>query len=126
MTSAHIYIDYDNDGDNDILSNSLYGHYKLMRNEENQNHSLSIILEHKNQNNYCIGCRIEIYTKDKAYTKTIKLSGGYHSFESNRIVFGLGSNETVDSMIITDTNGQKHVIDTVFKKGTIYKISLDN
>lgn len=123
LSSSHIYIDFDNDGDTDILSNSLYGTYRLFRNDITENNSISFVIYKENQNKHCIGCRIEIYSDDKKYSKRIRLDGGYHSYQSNRLIFGIGDAEIIDKIIITEPNGNHIVINALFEHGNRYNIT---
>ena len=65
-SSAYTYIDIDNDGDLDIITNTQYGPFKVYRNNETRNSSVVFKLRDSRGNRFCIGCRVTIHYGPKA------------------------------------------------------------
>ena len=60
-SSSYTYIDIDNDGDLDIISNTLYGPFKVYINNETKNNSTTFKLRDAKGNRFCVGCRITVH-----------------------------------------------------------------
>lgn len=104
--------DFDNDGDLDIVINNLNDIASLYRNNNSENNNFirfNILI-----NNTCdFGAKVEILDK-KNYQKT-ELSNvkGYLSSSEKIIHFGLAKNETVDSVLITWSTGEKTILNNL-------------
>jgi len=123
--SAYTYIDYDNDGDLDIVGTSFDGPIWVYTNNIQKNKGVIFELEDKVGNRAGIGSRIIIrYSKDndKHQIREIKASGGFISYDAARAHFGLGSHEFVSVVEVVWSTGEKTVLNGKFKAGHKYKI----
>lgn len=94
-------VDFDNDGDLDIIGNSAEGPVQVYRNNSTKkNHSLAISLVDHAGNYNGIGAKITIrYNKNsQAQIREVKASGGYMSFDPAIAYFGLGKQTRVDEI----------------------------
>ena len=123
--SSYVYLDIDNDGDLDIVSNTLYGPYKIYVNNESKRNSISFKLRDESGNRFCVTCRIEIYYGDKGKLKQmreIKASGGFRSFDPPVAHFGLDLKKGIDRVKIAWSDGGISVIDHFFPANREYRI----
>ncbi len=107
-SSSYTYLDFDNDGDLDIIANTLYGPFKIYRNNETKGNSITFDLKQEVGNRFCIGCRIIIrYGPEwkRNQFREVKASGGFRSFDGSRVHFGLGAFESVQEVEIHWSDG---------------------
>ena len=88
--------DYDNDGDIDVLINSVNAVPQLLRAESsNQNNWIKIKTIGVKSNRDGIGSRIKCITEDGSQIDEVRSGGSYYSQNDLRIQFGLGKNKRV-------------------------------
>ena len=103
--------DYDNDGDEDILINTVNALPELMRcDSTNQNNWLTIELVGVKSNRSAIGARIKCVTEDGTQIDEVRSGGSYYSQNDLRAHFGLGVNRKVKSIEIRWPSGQSEVV----------------
>ena len=97
------YSDLDNDGDLDLVINNLEDIASVYRNNGNGNNYLTIEL---NGDNKVLpnGATVTIHTKDGLQKQEYNVVRGYLSSVSPLINFGVGTNTTVDSLVINWPN----------------------
>jgi hypothetical protein len=99
--------DYDNDGDVDILINSVNGPPELLRADSlNQNNWIKIKLIGVKSNRDGIGARIKCVTEGGSQIDEVRSGGSYYSQNDLRIHFGLGKNQRVESLEISWPGGK--------------------
>jgi len=123
--SSYSYIDYDNDGDLDIVAISSDGPIWLYTNNTQDNRGIIFELDDHKGNRTGIGSRIIIhYGKDgnKHQIREIKASGGFVSYDAPRAHFGLGKHETVSRVEVIWSTGERSELQGTFKAGHKYII----
>lgn len=99
--------DYDNDGDMDILINSVNGPPELLRADSNhQNNWIKIKSIGTKSNRDAIGARITCVTSDGSQIDEVRSGGSYYSQNDLRIHFGLGKNKSAKSIEIRWPSGR--------------------
>ncbi len=99
--------DYDNDGDMDILINSVNGPPELLRaDSSNQNNWIAIKTIGVKSNRDGIGVRIKLLTLDGSQIDEVRSGGSYYSQNDLRVHFGLGRNQRVKTIEIRWPSGQ--------------------
>lgn len=124
--SAYTYIDYDNDGDLDIIATTFDGPIWVYKNNTQINKSIVFELEDNKGNRQGVGSRVIIYYgKDQAkrQIRELKASGGFISFDAALLHFGLGKHASVSRVDVIWSTGDKSEIKGEFKAGHQYKIS---
>jgi hypothetical protein len=125
-TIAFTYIDYDNDGDLDIISYGQAGRTAIIQNNLHHNNLIQFELRDKKGNSQGIGSTIIIhYGKDstKHQIREIKMSGGHLSFDPKIAHFGLGTWTSVSSIDIQWSTGEKETFKGPFLSNHRYRIS---
>jgi predicted nucleotidyltransferase len=99
--------DYDNDGDVDILINSVNGPPELLRADSlNQNNWIKIKTVGVKSNRDGIGARIKCVTENGSQIDEVRSGGSYYSQNDLRIHFGLGKNQQVERLEISWPSGK--------------------
>ena len=106
--------DYDNDGDVDILINSVNGPPELLRADSlNQNNWIKIKLAGVKSNRDGIGARIKCVTEGGTQIDEVRSGGSYYSQNDLRVHFGLGKNQRVQSLEISWPGGKVETLKNV-------------
>ena len=99
--------DYDNDGDIDVLINSVNDLPELLRaDSSNQNNWLTIKTIGVKSNRNGIGVRIKCITEDGSQIDEVRSGGSYYSQNDLRVHFGLGKNKMVKTVELQWPSGQ--------------------
>jgi hypothetical protein len=99
--------DYDNDGDIDILINSVNDLPELLRaDSSNQNNWLTVKTVGVKSNRNGIGVRIKCVTEDGSQIDEVRSGGSYYSQNDLRVHFGLGKNKIVKTVELQWPSGQ--------------------
>jgi len=122
--NVYSYVDFDRDGDLDIITLPLLGPAKIFVNETSQSETNAIrfSLEDKTANRYAIGAEIIIRYEAGAQLREIQMSGGFASFDDPIAHFGLGEIDEIDSVDIRWPDGDVTLIQTPLAAGAHYKI----
>jgi enediyne biosynthesis protein E4 len=107
MSRAMIYGDYDNDGDLDIFvvlarkDTTIDAHSLLYRNElSNENNWIKIDLEGIKSNRDGFGAHLQFFVDGDSWLYEVDGGSSYRSQHQTTAHIGLGSSETVDSVIV--------------------------
>jgi uncharacterized membrane protein YraQ (UPF0718 family) len=125
-SSSYSYIDFDNDGDLDIIGNLLYGPFQVYINNEMKKNSATFKLRDQRGNRFCIGCRVTIrYGEggERHQMREVKASGGFHSFDAPQVHFGLNRHDEIKQVEIEWSTGEKTLLDHPFPANREYTIS---
>jgi len=116
-------IDYDHDGDIDIIANSAQGPIRVFRNDLTDNNAIVLSLKDQLGNPYAIGAKIVIHDElGRQQMREIKASGGYQSFDAPRVYFGLGQSQGVRYVAITWPDQTKTELHDFLPGGHFYRI----
>ncbi|HEY6122195.1 MAG TPA: CRTAC1 family protein [Pyrinomonadaceae bacterium] len=106
--------DYDNDGDVDVLINSVNALPQLFKAESsNQNNWITIKTIGVKSNRSGIGARIKCITEDGSQIDEVRSGGSYYSQNDLRIHFGLGKNQRVKTIEIQWPSGQVDTLNNI-------------
>lgn len=98
--------DIDNDGDLDIVMNTLNGNAVVLRNDGgNNNNWLQIQLQGAESNRNGIGCTVKIKDSEWTAMKAVWSGSGFLSQSSMVIQIGLGNRESIEEIEVEWTNG---------------------
>jgi hypothetical protein len=123
------YADIDGDGDPDILITQAGREARLFRNDQQTGHHwLRIKLVGTTDNRNAIGALIELTANGVKQKRIITPGRSYLSQIEYPVTFGLGSTDSIDSLLITWPGGQKQqvTVDSVDTQITITQASIQN
>jgi uncharacterized membrane protein YraQ (UPF0718 family) len=124
-TSAYCYVDYDNDGDIDIISVPINDGVRVFRNQSRDHHSLDVELRDDHGNRFGIGSQIIIRygpNGSKHQMRELQASGGFLSFDPPIAHFGLAEYTQIESIEVIWSTGQRTLIEDTFPSGARYRV----
>lgn len=108
------YGDLDNDGDLDLVVNNINKTAFVYQNQgSSASHYLKVKLKGAGKNTDGLGAKISVYTKGKQQFIEQMPSRGYLSSVSQNLHFGLGKENSIDSVRIVWLSGKQQVINKV-------------
>jgi hypothetical protein len=109
ISNGAVYVDLDNDGDLDIVTNNINGEAFIMRNDSHPNHWLTLRLAGDSLNSDGIGALVHAYGRGSTQTVAQDPVRGYLSSVDNRLHFGCGQ-FAIDSLEITWPDGKMQTL----------------
>jgi hypothetical protein len=104
FSNGATYADLDNDGDLDVVINNVNQLAFIYQNKTNEqrpeNHFIKLNLQGDSLNTKAVGAKVEVFADGQIFSKYLMPSRGFQSSTECPLTFGLGSNETVDSLRI--------------------------
>jgi enediyne biosynthesis protein E4 len=113
FSSGATYADLDNDGDLDLVVNKINEHAALYRNNAEtlvKNNYIKIKLKGETPNVDAIGASISVHAGGQEFFQQNIPSRGYESSVDKNLVFGLGKNTNIDSIVVTWNDDKKQVL----------------
>lgn len=111
FSNGAVYVDLDNDGDLDIVTNNLDENATILRNNArkiNTNNFLQFTFKGPKENIFGVGTTVKIYLNNgEILTRQLINSRGYLSSIPNTLHFGLGKNTSVPKIEIIWSDGNK-------------------
>jgi len=103
--------DLDNDGDLDIVLAgypSSAGNIKLFRNDSDEGFNwIQLTLQGSGMNHEAVGALVQLHAGSDVQTSMVCAGGGYASQNSQRLHFGLGPLDAVDSVVVFWSDGSR-------------------
>jgi uncharacterized membrane protein YraQ (UPF0718 family) len=126
---SYTFIDYDNDGDLDIIANGAVGPVRVFENRSTDGHrSVAVSVIDGKGNRFGIGAKVFIRyagvsgQQSGQQVREIKASGGYMSFDASVAFFGLGKVEHIDQIRVRWRDGTDSVVQGPFAAGHHYRV----
>jgi hypothetical protein len=101
------YADLDNDGDLDMVVNTINSPAVVYRNTSSAKNHLSISFDGNSANRFGIGAKAYLFTKNGMQYQQLMTTRGFQSSSETRLHFGIDSIDKVDSVLIV-WPGQKY------------------
>jgi len=131
MSNGAAYADLDNDGDLDLIINNInksafiFINNTRHKNTPSSSHYISIQLKGDSLNKQGFGAKIFAFNKKVVQMQEQYPVRGYCSSVDQKIIFGLGKNDRIDSLVIIWPGNEKQVLENVMADTTLI-LSLKN
>jgi len=131
MSNGAAYADLDNDGDLDLVVNNINRNAFIFINNINQtnrpssSHYISLQLKGDSLNKQGFGAKIFAFNKGDVQMQEQYPVRGYCSSVDQKIIFGLGKNDHIDSLLIIWPGNEKQLLKNVIAD-TMLILSLQN
>ncbi|WP_299762297.1 VCBS repeat-containing protein [uncultured Dokdonia sp.] len=123
FSNGAIYVDLDNDGDLEIVTNNIDEEPSIFENTSAEHANfLTVNFKGGLGNQSGIGAKVEIKTEGITQYQELTLSRGFQSSVSPKLHFGLGKKSIIDTLTVTWPDGKKEV---VLNLETNKKLTLD-
>ncbi len=124
-TPSYTYIDFDLDGDIDIISSGIMSTPSVFLNQGTTGNSISFVLRDQSGNKFCIGCKVIIHYSNgsKSQIREMKLSGGFMSYDDPVLYFGLADYTHIDSLKVIWSDGEEWSLKHQLNANHRYKIN---
>jgi uncharacterized membrane protein YraQ (UPF0718 family) len=122
-TSNSTYLDFDNDGDLDIITSPPNGAMRVFLNQRGGASALALELVDLAGIRNAVGARVILHTAQGRQIREVKASGGYDSFDDLRITFGLGDSSAADKIEVLWPNGGRTVVSGPLSGQHLYRVT---
>ena len=123
FSNGAVYVDLDNDGDLDLVTNNVNMPASVYRNNSIQLHPenkfLKIILQGEGKNPFGVGAKATVYYNHTLSYQEAIPARGFQSCVDNRMNFGLGKTQKIDSVKIEWPGGKEKIIKNLLPNQTI-------
>jgi len=113
LSNGSSYADLDNDGDLDLITNNLNevaGIYKNKSREELKNNYVKVRFKGSDKNTFGVGAKVILKTKEGQQMMQMMPTRGFLSSVDPSLLFGLGTQNSVDSLIVIWENQKAQII----------------
>lgn len=107
------YADFDNDGDLDMVINSLDAEAVFLRNNSPASNQLSVRFEGDSMNRFGVGAKIWLFAGGQLQYQQLMLTRGFQSSVEPRLHFGLGKATAADSLLVVWPDQRMQVIKNI-------------
>jgi hypothetical protein len=125
ITAAAVAVDIDNDGDLDFVTIPVNGPVMAFVNNSQTGNAIAFEFRDYVGNRFGVGSKVEIRygeNGERKQVREIQLGGGFMSFDAPVAHFGLGADETIDSVTISWADGSRTVVKGGLTAGARYRV----
>ena len=130
FSNGAIYVDLDNDGDLDLVTNNINENTSIHENRsntlENPNKFIKVKLKGVNQNKFGIGAKIKVYIDSLTILQENYTTRGYLSAVSPNLTIGLGQTKIIDSLVVIWSKGNYQVLKNIDANASITLNEVDS
>ncbi|MFV9550787.1 VCBS repeat-containing protein [Algibacter sp. PT7-4] len=123
FSNGAVYVDLDNDGDLDIVTNNLDENATILRNnarELNNNNYIQFKFKGSNKNKFGVGTTVNVHQNNRQIlSKTLVNARGYLSSTPNTLNFGLGKNSKISKIEVVWNDGKRQTLNNITPNQTV-------
>ena len=119
FSNGAAYADLDNDGDLDLVINNINEEATILRNQSKDKTYITILLQGVRENPTGIGSKVTVYTSGLIQVQEQYPFRGFQSTATDKIFFGLGDSDKIDSIHIQWPDGNIQVLKNVLSNQTV-------
>ncbi|MEO9512518.1 MAG: VCBS repeat-containing protein [Flavobacteriaceae bacterium] len=114
FSNGCVYVDLDNDGDLDIVTNNIDDYASVFENTSSEHSNfLSLKFNGSPLNRFGIGVKATLFSNGKSQFQELTLSRGFQSSVAPKFHFGLAKEEKADSIRILWPNGKTQLLTNI-------------
>src|SRR5204863_10037462 len=114
FSNGSVYVDLDNDGDLDLVTNNINSEVSVYRNNAEtffpEYQFLKVVLEGEGLNRFGLGAKVIVYHDGQLDYQEEMPARGFQSCVDTRLNFGLGKTKKIDSVIVDWPGGKVSVL----------------
>ena len=116
FSNGCVYVDLDNDGDLEIVTNNIDDYAAIFENKNvENNHHLTLRFNGPNKNKFGLGVKVTAISGGLSQYQEMTLTRGFQSSVAPQLHFGLGKIEKIDSLKVVWPDGKLQTISNVDK-----------
>jgi len=125
LSNGAAYVDLDNDGDLDIVVNNIdkeafvFINNAIQKNKPAHSHFLKLVLKGDGSNKHGFGTKVCLYSNGRMQMQEQNPVRGYYSSVDQDLIFGLGANPKIDSLVVIWPSGKKEVRKNITANATL-------
>ncbi|MFT7073875.1 MAG: hypothetical protein ACJAX3_002875 [Patiriisocius sp.] len=112
FSNGAAYVDFDNDGDLDIITNNLHGEAGVYQNNASNNY-LQIKLSGPLANPLAIGAKVYVSSSTETQFLELYLARGFESSVSSILNFGLGNEAVAQKVVVQWPDGKTSTLENI-------------
>ncbi len=126
FSNGAIYVDLDNDGDLEIVTNNIDEEVSVFENTSAlKNHHITIRLKGYPKNSFGLGSKVRIKSGEITQIQELTLSRGFQSAVAPQLHFGIGETDSISELMVTWPNGKVKRLENV-KSDQLLTIDYEN
>lgn len=127
FANGSVYVDLDNDGDLDIVTNNIDEEATLFENKSSKvANAISFEFKGSNKNTQGVGVKVTLYTEKTAQYQEMTLTRGFQSSVAPRLHFGLGNSQKIDSVFVLWPDGKEQLLTNIEADDNLLKINYND
>jgi len=114
FSNGAVYVDLDNDGDLEVVTNNIDDYASIFRNNNAENNNyLAINFKGSQKNQFGIGARVYLTNDGKEQMQELTLTRGFQSSVAPRLNFGVGRSENIEKLKVVWPDKKVQILNNI-------------